>query len=679
MTLERVGTPKKVFSQTEPAYEKDLVWIETDGNGNIVAQYVGKFDQFIEVENAAGYPIHFDHVGDAEPETREGDAWLETTAFSTVTVNTPTTGDNIYEFDIATLEDVFNVTTVTIIGERSTAAGGPVTISGGGTGSVDPAGTSTTDGQVVFTGVETTTSDSASLGTLSNGGSGSFTVGGNVDPRGESVTLTGDRSTTARQVTVTGTGSQSFSADGTSVENAEVTFTGSGSTNSRSVSNNVEDDQDDTITVGGNAPPEAEQLSVTNNGPGEAISYVGVFINTGDQVSQDIDVSNRNEISRLVVYGDVGFDSANVQMSVDGTTTSSKTIDASDDARTTFAVGPVDVSGTNTVTVQLTHNTGEQMRVDDIGIASLAYDFAYVAGPNFSRASAGESTSISLSTGSNTLNVSNPYGADLSYTLTFDEVTETIDPSLTVDGQTVTYSGQLSDGQTVTRSVSSLTTGSSTADVSVGSGPIDSASLTWTDAFETTDPSVSLAGNTVSFSGVLGDGQTHTESVSLSPGSVSASVTTAHKVGVDASWTQVDATENPSVSFSGSTASFAGILTSGQTATRSIDFGADSYTADVSVTNDCETEVTWTDVFETLDPSISLNGTTSQFTGLVPQGESVTVDVSKSSLTTGTNTLELASGGPAGLSFSYDEVDPTSSNLTVRLYYSDGAAWKEVP
>jgi hypothetical protein len=517
------------------------------------------------------------------------------------------------------------------------------------------------------------------LGTLSNGGSGSFTVGGNVDPRGESVTLTGDRSTTARQVTVTGTGSQSFSADGTSVENAEVTFTGSGSTNSRSVSNNVEDDQDDTITVGGNAPPEAEQLSVTNNGPGEAISYVGVFINTGDQVSQDIDVSNRNEISRLVVYGDVGFDSANVQMSVDGTTTSSKTIDASDDARTTFAVGPVDVSGTNTVTVQLTHNTGEQMRVDDIGIASLAYDFAYVAGPNFSRASAGESTSISLSTGSNTLNVSNPYGADLSYTLTFDEVTETIDPSLTVDGQTVTYSGQLSDGQTVTRSVSSLTTGSSTADVSVGSGPIDSASLTWTDAFETTDPSVSLAGNTVSFSGVLGDGQTHTESVSLSPGSVSASVTTAHKVGVDASWTQVDATENPSVSFSGSTASFAGILTSGQTATRSIDFGADSYTADVSVTNDCETEITWTDVFETVDPSISLNGTTSQFTGLVPQGDSVTVDVSKSSLTTGTNTLELASGGPAGLSFSYDEVDPTSSNLTVRLYYSDGAAWKEVP
>jgi hypothetical protein len=628
MTLERVGTPKKVFSQTKPAYEENLVWIETDGSGNIVAQYVGKFDEFIEVENAAGYPIHFDHIGDTEPETRGGDAWLEPTAFSTVTVDTPTTGDNTYEFDIASLEDVFNVTAVTIIGEQSTAAGGPVTISGSGTGVVDPAGTSTTDGQVVFTGVETTTSDSASLGTLSDGGTGSVSVGGNIAPTNEEITFTGRSSSISKSINTQSAGAYTRSIDvagnlppsGPASGSPEISVTGQPQSEADTSTewSTIGDEETLFGTEGGtglqhieNAPGYIDRVEVPVQQEDTAESTVDFYIIGGATTASDT-VSNGVFIGTLIADT---FGQHQYRANFDG-------------------VGFEPGNSTVTLVAKVT-NWNPDSRSDlplSEQVPRLDPD---AADPN-----------IRLSSDPQTFEVSTDTGE-----------------SLTITGGSGSSAIDLSGASSVT----------------IDAPGVYDLSLNWQNRYETEDPSATVNGQTVSYNGRLSSGESVTRSVDLSTGSDTIDVSTGHEVDVDASWTQVDATENPSVSLSGSTASFSGILRSGQTATRSIDFGADSYTADVSVTNDCETEITWTDVFETVDPSISLNGTTSQFTGLVPQGDSVTVDVSKSSLTTGTNTLELVSGGPAGLLFSYDEVDTSSSNLTVRLYYSDGAVWKEVP
>lgn len=657
MTLERVGTPKKVFSQAKPAYEENLVWIETDGSGNIVAQYVGKFNQFIEVDNASGYPIHFDHVGDAQPETRAGDAWLETTAFSTVTVDTPTTGDNIYEFDIASLEDVFNATGVTITGEQSTAPGGPVTISGSGTGNVDPAGTSTTDGQVVFTGVETTTSDSASLGTLTDGESGSVSVGGNVDPSGESVTFTGSESQS--------NGDQSL----TSVSDGSYPLSNPG---------NV-----DPVGGGGSGDPTVtiENLgSQYNEYEGGQTSSSSAFramgrASDGDRYGLEAQVNNPPQEIRSIKFGLGDFsevsaggevllfiDSGGLDGDPAGGTFISNTAISSDDGSTggslVFNLDQAYTTNGNQITVELRPRTGW---------------------------SNGEYFEIDTTfNGSENKMGHFPFGLDDPKQRQRDWVMDLSasrveEATVSVGGSSVTKT--LSPGEPSSETLP-FGAGASSIDVSTVNGEDLDVSISKTDITATETPSVTTAGGSASYSGILRGGDSVTRSgPPLSVGSNGITVSTAagSSVGVDASWTETAATENPSVSISGNTATFAGVLTSGQTATRSINFGAGSDTATVSVTNDCETEITWTDVFETVDPTISLNGTTSQFTGLVPQGEAVTVDVSKSSLTTGTNTLELVSGGPAGVSFSYDEVDTSSTNLTVRLYYSDGSVWKEVP
>jgi hypothetical protein len=140
----------------------------------------------------------------------------------------------------------------------------------------------------------------------------------------------------------------------------------------------------------------------------------------------------------------------------------------------------------------------------------------------------------------------------------------------------------------------------------------------------------------------------------------------------------VSQTKDPSLTVDGETVSHTGALTDGEIATKNLtSLTPGSYTANVSVSGPLSTAIEWTDITETVDPTISLNGNTAGYNGVLTSGDSVNLDIEKSWLISGTNTLELINGSPASLILEYDEVD-TSGQTTVRLYFSDGNNWYEL-
>ena len=125
-------------------------------------------------------------------------------------------------------------------------------------------------------------------------------------------------------------------------------------------------------------------------------------------------------------------------------------------------------------------------------------------------------------------------------------------------GDTLSFS----DGGTQSGSVA-LQPGSDTLSVS-GSGEAD-LDVSWTANWATQDPSVSVGGQTVSHTGTLTGGETVTEPVDLSAGENDLSVSTGYQVGVDTDWTSVSETRDPVVEVNGKTTSVDGALEEGET------------------------------------------------------------------------------------------------------------------
>ena len=134
----------------------------------------------------------------------------------------------------------------------------------------------------------------------------------------------------------------------------------------------------------------------------------------------------------------------------------------------------------------------------------------------------------------------------------------TEDPSVTIDGSTVaSHTGRLSPGETTTAEVS-LSTGDHTLGVStIGSVDVD---LSIKEVTETIDPSVVINGDTYAYTGTLGDGNTtsldvSTASLQSGTNTVNVSVSSSYdgpigQVGLDYSHTATDA---QSVDYEGET------------------------------------------------------------------------------------------------------------------------------
>lgn len=198
---------------------------------------------------------------------------------------------------------------------------------------------------------------------------------------------------------------------------------------------------------------------------------------------------------------------------------------------------------------------------------------------------------------------------------------------------------------------------------------------------KTEDPSVSGDGWAASYSGTLSDGETVTKSASLSPGSESFSTsTTQGQVGVDISWTEVTATEDPSVTVGNSTVSHTGVLGPGQTVTESVDLSTGTQSADVSVNGPASVTAEWTEVTDSVDPVVELNSSagtqTISHSGTLADGE--TVDLSGSineSLIGGSTSVTVNVDGPASgpaaqvdLNYSHSAQDKISTNYQASTF-----------
>ncbi|WP_181693290.1 hypothetical protein [Natronomonas sp. LN261] len=86
----------------------------------------------------------------------------------------------------------------------------------------------------------------------------------------------------------------------------------------------------------------------------------------------------------------------------------------------------------------------------------------------------------------------------------------TTDPAVDIDGDgtdETSVSGEVSGGETVTKEIASLSRSDSSATVSVSGGSVD-VSIEYDERTETVDPAVSVNGNTVDHTGTLAEGDT---------------------------------------------------------------------------------------------------------------------------------------------------------------------------
>lgn len=154
-------------------------------------------------------------------------------------------------------------------------------------------------------------------------------------------------------------------------------------------------------------------------------------------------------------------------------------------------------------------------------------------------------------------------GSDDTNGFALEMVGSASDPTLSIDGKTASYSGELADGETHSETLADVSTGSYTESASLLSGEMN-LDLSWTETTRTTDPSVEIATDagdqTLSYSGTLSDGSTTDLSDSIDESriggivtvnvSVSESVSDGPigKVGLEFSHT---ATEDRSINYQG--------------------------------------------------------------------------------------------------------------------------------
>ena len=364
------------------------------------------------------------------------------------------------------------------------------------------------------TGVENTQLESTSR-TASNGDSLSIDVGGTTAPDDETVTLTGTKSTSG------GSASGSLSGAGS-----------------------------DTINVGGNDDPQEPTISIDSLGE----SPYGY---DGDPNTHDFEpdgsyaetytetISNNQELtidSVTITNMELGANGRGtmVRLFINDVALGTNEGTNGDSTDYTWDDGSVDVSGDYEIKLKpVSFSEGADGQITTSSSYNIDGQYAPTTvdvstGGTTQTITEGGSSTIPLSDGSNSIAFDGYGTQSMSWSASWTEVTQTRDPSVTVGGTTVSHSGVLADGETVTESVS-LSQGSQTADISTAGSVAVSAS--WTEVTQTRDPVVELNGNTTTVhSGTLADGETatatlpkeqlregtNTLNVSLGDGSLSA-------------------------------------------------------------------------------------------------------------------------------------------------------------
>ena len=317
-------------------------------------------------------------------------------------------------------------------------------VGNGGTVSLDPAGNMDPSGPngsptVTFTGVETSSSGSyTTYGT--HGFDTTTNVGGNLAPTGESLTITGHVPSVSAYdgQTQTGTASHAFTNPTDYVDQAAVDLQFTDSSRFGGI--------DIVVYIGGS--------QVASASP--SVSEAGTYTVNVDQSTngQDVTIETTNN----------DYEYTADRWTLDGQ-------------------GPQGVSVSAGGT---TYNPGNLADGETV------------------------SYSPSLSIGSNGVSLSKDGGGPVDYDLSWTENAQTNDPAIDVDGDGTTeasYSGKLANGETVSRNLSSLTVADNTGEVSLTGGAVD-MDVSILERTQTTDTSIDLNSKTLTHSGPLGEGET---------------------------------------------------------------------------------------------------------------------------------------------------------------------------
>ena len=343
---------------------------------------------------------------------------------------------------------------------------------------------SVNDVSINLTGVENAAPASAS-GNFSDGDTVPIDVGGTTAPRNESVTFTGTRSSqTKNKSGQTSDGSIALNITGNqNPENVQITYDNFGGSTS------------ETTTVdSGTYTDSGGHTTVYNSQTNAPYSYV-----------ENVRISYNNEDEE----GDTGYVSGDghAKLWVDGELVYDGGIRLSKTA-TTFPVDKAVADSNPNIRLAIksfTYKSPHWFTVRDVTVDSGNPALNVTDENGKHTLQQGDTQTLELADTTDSLSTSVVGGKTIDYSIGYDDVTATEDPSITVDGSTVSHTGLLADGETVTEPID-LTTGPASADISA-SGPVE-VSLEWTEVTQTVDPVVEVNGNSVSHSGTLADGET---------------------------------------------------------------------------------------------------------------------------------------------------------------------------
>ncbi|EMA01824.1 hypothetical protein C437_15431 [Haloarcula vallismortis ATCC 29715] len=567
-----------------------------------------------------------------------------------------------YQYDINDLDSVSNFD-INLTGRTSTET---ETVSGAALANGDSldleiAGTDpATDASVTFSGHEETASATAS-GT----GSGTVSVGGNVNPTDESVQLTGDTSTTTDSVSANGVSpstSTSLSVGGNleptdgSGGDPTLTVTGYGSSSTYNPVNDygdgtTDDDMSLAIGDGSSDTKHSSEIEIT---PGS----------TGDIESLSINVAG--------TYGDDYNPAVDVYL-VSGEADQSLT----KDNKITNSWDPSWSTGDQSIPVDNPQSV----------TAGNTYHLEFVS-TNTDNDGTSDTLNLAVDTAPSSVRATKYTGSWYSYQQAVD-VDVSIDGQVTDlsastdDGATATF-GNFNDGETKTRTID-LSTASSSLDFSSSAGHEIDYSLDWTERTAVEDPDIDIDGDgyvEASWSGIYKTGEsTTTKSVDgLSTGDNSVSTTTAAGPAPswDLSWTERTAVEDPSIDIDGDDspdASYSGILPEGETSSKSLPNLDTGSSATISTTTGAvDVEVSMTERTQTVDPAVTVNGNTTTHSGTLADGSKTPLTTDTAWLQSGTNTVDIAVGDgtlsadaptpQVGFDYSHDASDKISTTTT---------------
>ncbi|WP_077067784.1 hypothetical protein [Haloarcula rubripromontorii] len=466
------------------------------------------------------------------------------------------------------------------------------------------------DASVTFIG-ESSTKPASDGGTLSAGGSDSLNLNGNLDPGNEQLTVSGGSSYSQGDFTYIAGGK--WSSELKRVPNSamtEITF-------------HLEEH-----STGG-----SYEIYLTREG-------VDADHTEGTLVASGVSFNERHKTVNISPWDPKGAD--NVTLSVHKTSNPEGGVnfERSGGGAQSFVYNDgyyydsyihIDYKTGADVTISTDSGTSESFFVE--GGGSQTKSFPVDLGDSISASGAGK--------------------IDYSFDYSARTGTENPAIDINGDGSTdASYSGILQPGETATVSASNIPSGSHTATASLAGGQTD-VDLSFTERTATKNPSIDINDDgtaDASYDGVLMDGETVTRSMpDIQSGSQTAQVSTSHKVGVDAGSTVTTTTQDPTLDIDGdgmAEAEYLGKLTEGESQTVQIDqFDASVSNATVGTQSGAvDVDIDYTERTLTEDAGVIINGQPVRMSGTLSQDETQTLTGNKSWLQSGQNNVTVVAG-----------------------------------